>query len=126
MPQPAQPAQTPEEILFENVRDLGYDIYPMQAPQNKTVPFLTYIVTADTIGTNLDSSNTVGKRFETRFLLNIYTDTFEELKRMQKYVLENLKNINNKTTSVIIYGSNDTVEDDFYRCKIDLKIYLKI
>jgi hypothetical protein len=119
-------AQTPEEILFENVRDLGYDIYPMQAPQNKKVPFLTYIVTADTIGTNLDSSNTVGKRFETRFMLNIYTDTFEELKRMQKYVLENLKNINNGTTSVVIYGSSDTVENDFYRCKIDIKIYLKI
>jgi hypothetical protein len=59
-------------------------------------------------------------------MLNIYTDTFEELKRMQKYTLENLKNINNEITSVVVYGSSDTVEDDFYRCKIDVKIYLKI
>ena len=117
---------TPEEVLFDNISQLGYSVYPIIAPQNKKIPFIIYNVTANTITTHIDGSNSLDNLLEVRFLVSVYAKTYKEMKSMVHRILDNLININNNEYKIVIYGTVDSYDENGYRSNIDLKIYQQI
>ena len=116
---------TPEEKLYEVLSGIG-SVYPMQAPQNTKVPFIIYHMTADTINTYIDGSNSYDESKEKRFMVNVYQNGYQEFKQLVEQCLVALKTINGDDFQIVIYGTVDSVEDGTYRSKIDLKIYHRI
>jgi hypothetical protein len=111
-----------DTILYNNLKALGYSVYPMAAPEDAQNPLVVYHKTSEIINNYLNGNN-FDKIAESRFLVSVYTNTYRQLKVLTNEIVTNLKDINNLDGSqVVVYQTMDSREDNDFRCKIDLKI----
>jgi hypothetical protein len=111
-----------DTILYNNLKALGYPVYPMAAPEDSQNPLIVYHKTSEIITSYLNGNN-YDNIAESRFLVSVYANTYRQLKVLTDEIVTNLKDINNlEGSNVVIYQTIDSKEDNDFRCKIDLKI----
>ena len=89
-----------EEVLNKELRvALNNKVYPINAPENTSLPYLTYQASN---GENLRSiDGNYSNVFISNFDIDLYCKTYSELKVKTELVLKTLKGIWNKTVDKI-------------------------
>jgi len=108
-----------EKIIYNKLSELGYPVFPVMAPQNEKNPVIIYntITNIKRFGLLYDSKLDHGF-----YQLDIYADTYIQMKDIETEVLIKIKEIKDL---VIIDYQNSHAKDDGYRSKINLSINYK-
>jgi esterase/lipase len=112
-----------DTILFNNLKALGYEVFPLVAKENAKSPFIIYHNSTNNVSNYLNSNNNYNNVIESNFIIKVYSTTYRQLKVMTDEVIKNLSSINNLNTSeVIIFSSQDSKEEDDFVGIIQIKI----
>ena len=116
-----------DTILYNNLKALSYDVYPLVAKENAKSPFIIYSNSNNNISNYLDSENNWNNVQESNFTVKCYAKTYRQLKVMTDEVIDNLLNINNLNTSnVLVYNTTDKKDGDDFVSIINIKIITRI
>lgn len=105
-----------EKDLFQALKNVTTNVYPMFLPQNAVVPAITYQVVFD--GANQSANNATVTSRNVRFQVDIFTKSYSESKALKEKVIAQVVGLEGGSIS-----SHDLYEDQLqlHRQLIDFK-----
>lgn len=103
------------ELVYNTIKNLGFTVYPLFAPQNAKVPFIIYHEVNKSKAFSFTGRDT---KVKSRFFVSSYAKTFKETQDMTLLLEAAIE-----TISFAIYNIDNTKTEDNFRSRIDFSLY---
>ena len=106
-----------EARIYQALSSLGVDVYPMVAPQDATLPCITYLVVSERKKQVLDASIWAQSK---RFQVDIWSESYKEAKELKEQAIGKLVEL-----EAVDITARDLFEDDTKIYREIIEFYIK-
>ena len=104
------------EIVYTTLKDQGYKVFPLEAPNNEVLPFVIYHEVTSKREFCLTS---IDDKVKSRFRVTCYASTFNEVQTMLDTLTPQIELVTHA-----IYNTTNRKMEDYFQGMIEFSVYI--